>query len=126
MPSFRHAIFDLDGTLIDSLPGIAWSVGEALALCGLRPLTADLKPLIGPPIRSILAAVTGLGDAPSLDRLERAFRASYDAEGWRKTTCYRGRAGYAPEAARRRHRYVGGDQQACADRRADSARARDR
>jgi phosphoglycolate phosphatase len=99
MPSFRHAIFDLDGTLIDSLPGIAWSVGEALALCGLRPLTADLKPLIGPPIRSILAAVTGLGDAPSLDRLERAFRASYDAEGWRKTTCYEG----APDMLRRLH-----------------------
>ena len=97
MASLRHAIFDLDGTLIDSLPGIAWSVGQALELCGLPPLTADLKPLIGPPIRSILAAVTGLCDAPSLDRLERAFRASYDAEGWRKTVCYEG----APDMLRR-------------------------
>jgi len=97
MPSLRHAIFDLDGTLVDSLPGIAWSVGQALALCGLPPLTVDLKPLIGPPIRSILASVTGLRDAPSLDRLERAFRASYDGEGWRKSTCYEG----APDMLRR-------------------------
>jgi len=57
----------------------------------------DLKPLIGPPIRSILASVTGLRDAPSLDRLERAFRASYDGEGWRKSTCYEG----APDMLRR-------------------------
>jgi phosphoglycolate phosphatase len=92
MPSLRHAIFDLDGTLADSLPGIAWSVGQALSLCGLPPLAVDLKPSIGPPIRSILASVTGLCDAPSLDRLERAFRASYDAEGWRKTVCYEGAA----------------------------------
>ena len=90
MESMRHAIFDLDGTLIDSLPGIAWSVERALAECGLPPLTVDLKPLIGPPIRSILATVTGLADAPALDRLERAFRMSYDTEGWRKTTCYEG------------------------------------
>ena len=97
MPSLRHSIFDLDGTLVDSLPGITWSVEQALALCGLPPLAVDLKPSIGPPIRSILAGVTGLRDAPSLDRLERAFRASYDAEGWRKTACYEG----APDMLRR-------------------------
>jgi phosphoglycolate phosphatase len=88
MPGLHHAIFDLDGTLLDSLSGITWSVEQALAQCGLPPLRVDLKPLIGPPIRSILSTVTGISDSPTLDRLERAFRASYDAEGWRKTTCY--------------------------------------
>jgi|SRR5208283_2653943 len=93
MPSLHDAIFDLDGTLVDSSPGIAWSVEQALAECGLPPLSVDLKPLIGPPIRSILATVAGLADAIALDRLERAFRISYDAEGWRKSACYCG----APE-----------------------------
>jgi phosphoglycolate phosphatase len=93
MPSPHDAIFDLDGTLVDSSPGIAWSVEQALAECGLPPLSVDLKPLIGPPIRSILATVAGLADAASLDLLERVFRMSYDAAGWRKSACYRG----APE-----------------------------
>jgi phosphoglycolate phosphatase len=93
MMAKRHAIFDLDGTLADSLPGIAWSIREALAACGLPPFSMELRPLIGPPIRSILATVSGLRDAASLDRLEQAFRASYDAGGWRRTLCYEG----APE-----------------------------
>jgi phosphoglycolate phosphatase len=90
METLRHAIFDLDGTLIDSLPGIAWSVEQALAACGLPELSRDLRPLIGPPIRSILATVSGLQDAPALDGLEQAFRTSYDADGWNKTICYEG------------------------------------
>jgi phosphoglycolate phosphatase len=50
----RHVIFDLDGTLIDSLPGIAWSVDVALRSCGLPPAERDLGPFIGPPVRDIL------------------------------------------------------------------------
>ena len=90
MESFRHAIFDLDGTLVDSLPGIAWSVERALVACGLPAMSADLRPLIGPPIRQILADVTGLIDTLALDRLESAFRAAYDTEGWRIAVCYEG------------------------------------
>jgi phosphoglycolate phosphatase len=90
MTPVRHVIFDLDGTLVDALPGIAFSVHEALQSCALPPLTRDLAPLIGPPIREILAAVSGTAHAGLLDRLENAFRASYDAEGWRRTVCLPG------------------------------------
>ena len=34
-------LFDLDGTLVDSLPGIVWSIGEALAACGLPPKSSE-------------------------------------------------------------------------------------
>lgn len=87
MIAIRHALFDLDGTLVDSLPGIAWSVQEALRANGLAPLSQDLRPLIGPPIRDILAAVSGAADPALLDRLEAGFRSSYDSEGWRRTVC---------------------------------------
>jgi phosphoglycolate phosphatase len=90
MSTLRHVIFDLDGTLADSLPGIAWSIDEALAACGLPPSSTELRPLIGPPIRSILATISGLEDGLALDRLEKAFRTSYDADGWRRTLCYAG------------------------------------
>ncbi|HUA84668.1 MAG TPA: HAD hydrolase-like protein [Bryobacteraceae bacterium] len=86
----RHAIFDLDGTLIDSLPGIAQSVDAALAACGLPPAGRDLRPLIGPPIRSILATVSGVTEEGALERLERAFRVSYDNGGWRFSPAYAG------------------------------------
>lgn len=85
-----NIIFDLDGTLIDSLPGIAWSVSEALRATGLPPISTDLRALIGPPVRHILATISGLPESGTLDRLERRFRLSYDTEGWRRTVCQPG------------------------------------
>ena len=89
----RNVIFDLDGTLVDSIPGIQWSVEAALAECGVPALRRELKPLIGPPIRDILAAVSGASEPAALDRLELAFRSAYDSVGWRKTTCQPGAKG---------------------------------
>jgi phosphoglycolate phosphatase len=89
----RNVIFDLDGTLLDSIPGIQWSVDAALAASGMPPVCRDLKPLIGPPIRDTLAAVSGASDPTALDRMELAFRSAYDSGGWRKTTCQPGAKG---------------------------------
>jgi phosphoglycolate phosphatase len=88
MEFLRHVVFDLDGTLVDSLPGIQTALAEA----GIPVRRRDLKALIGPPIRQILAELSGLAGGPALDRLERAFRASYDSAGWRRTVCQRGAA----------------------------------
>jgi phosphoglycolate phosphatase len=90
MKLLRHIIFDLDGTLVDSLPGIAYSIQAALRACGFPPVAQDLAPLIGPPVRDILATVSGASGGGLLDRLEHSFRASYDAEGWRRTVCLPG------------------------------------
>lgn len=90
MTFLPHVVFDLDGTLVDSLPGIQWSVEAALAETGIPARHRDLKPLIGPPIRRILAELSGVSEEPALDRLERAFRSSYDSSGWRRTVCCEG------------------------------------
>lgn len=92
MAPIRNVIFDLDGTLVDSLPGIARSVEAALLSCGLPPLARDLKPLIGPPIRVILSTVSGVSKPRRLNDLEQAFRLSYDSGGWRGTVCQKGAA----------------------------------
>jgi phosphoglycolate phosphatase len=86
----RNIIFDLDGTLVDSVPGIQWSVETAMKSCGVSGACPDLTPLIGPPIRSILAVATGTDDPLALDRLEKAFRVVYDTDGWRRTLCQPG------------------------------------
>lgn len=81
----RAVLFDLDGTLVDSLPGIEFSVDCALANCGFPPRTRELRPLIGPPIRIIFSRLQPASDQQTLSRLESAFRQSYDSIGWSKT-----------------------------------------
>jgi phosphoglycolate phosphatase len=86
----KSVIFDLDGTLVDSVPGIQWSVEAALRACGMSDICPDLTPLIGPPIRDIMAVATGTTKPATLDLLERAFRAAYDTDGWQRTRCQPG------------------------------------
>ena len=89
-------LFDLDGTLLDSIPGIAYSVRAALRATGLPEGSVDLRSIIGPPIRTIFSRIAATEDTALLDELERHFRLCYDNEGWRKTACFPG----APEALR--------------------------
>jgi len=86
----KNVIFDLDGTLVDSVPGIQWSVEAAMKECGISRECPDLTPSIGPPVRAILAVAAGTTDPTELDRLERSFRAVYDTDGWRRTRCQPG------------------------------------
>src|SRR5437870_1611955 len=82
--------FDLDGTLLDSLPGIAFSIEKAFEACSLSMRPIDLREAIGPPIRKILS-LDALSESESdLDLLERAFRVSYDSDGWQKTLLFPG------------------------------------
>ncbi len=83
--------FDLDGTLLDSLPGILFSIEQAFLACGLPMQPIDLGRAIGPPIRTILGLTAAQATSSSnLDLLEHAFRASYDSEGWQKTLLFPG------------------------------------
>lgn len=88
----KCVFFDLDGTLLDSLPGILHSVQQACQSLGLPKPGIDLRPFLGPPIRSILSKAVGTDDPSLLDRLESSFRASYDSGGWLKTACFDGAA----------------------------------
>lgn len=82
--------FDLDGTLLDSLPGIMFSMEQAFLACGLPMQPIDLRGVIGPPIRTILGFASKQASSTELDLLERAFRSSYDSEGWQKTSVFAG------------------------------------
>jgi phosphoglycolate phosphatase len=73
--------FDLDGTLVDSLPGITSAyhhVRSELRLGGTDE--ADLRPLIGPPIQVGLQQHFGL-TGPQLQRGVRIFREHYATYG---------------------------------------------
>jgi phosphoglycolate phosphatase len=76
----ENFIFDLDGTLVDSLPGIEDSVRFAVS----SPIP-PLRSLIGPPIRSILRCLEPDLSELDLDGLTKRFRKAYDSTGWRNT-----------------------------------------
>jgi len=86
----RCILFDLDGTLLDSLPGIEYSVLAALKSCNLPPPEASIREMIGPPVRTILSRAARTAEVRALDALEKAFRASYDSNGWLMTPCFPG------------------------------------
>ncbi len=53
---FELAIFDLDGTLVDSVPDIAWALNQTLAEEGRGPLTvAAVRDLVGDGARELVA-----------------------------------------------------------------------
>jgi phosphoglycolate phosphatase len=89
----RMVVFDLDGTILDSVAGIEFSIRKAFESCGIPLLRSDFRELIGPPIRVILEKAGNIDDAGELSKLEAAFRTSYDTDGWRMAECFPGAVG---------------------------------
>ncbi len=83
-------IFDLDGTLIDTRPGILYSLQQAIqqALPEVDITGLDFK--IGPPVREMFSRTLKPISETELDSLETAFRASYDTSGWEMSKVYPG------------------------------------
>jgi phosphoglycolate phosphatase len=83
-------LFDLDGTLVDSFPGIAMAYSHVIAEMGLDGIDdAGLRQLIGPPIHVAFHDHFGL----SGDRLEEAvlvFRKHYGSNGLFRFSKYPG------------------------------------
>lgn len=71
-------ICDLDGTLIDSFPGISASLHQTCAQVGIAPLVPIDRTLIGPPLRALLKTVAGSVDEATLERLQQGFVSAYD------------------------------------------------
>jgi len=82
--------FDLDGTLADSLPGLQASIVDALRSGGRQLRVENLRPYIGPGVRTILKNLESDLTEAELDGMERCFRASYDNEGVRNTVLFDG------------------------------------
>ena len=107
----RLVLFDMDGTLVDSTPGIWASIRVAATELGLPdPTPEQLRSMVGPPLQDGFAVAFGLrGD--DVDRAVAAYRghyaagAMYDADVHPASrSCWR--------AARRRCRPGGRHQQA--------------
>jgi phosphoglycolate phosphatase len=85
---FEALICDLDGTLVDSLPGIECSARAAVQQYFPDRHLPSLRPLIGPPVRQIFASLWPDLSNEALDRVVDSFRKHYDKEGCLMTAPY--------------------------------------
>ena len=83
-------IFDLDGTLVDSLPGIEASIRAAVEKCLPGRPVPPIRDHIGPPIRLMLERLYPDRNSFQMDFLVSAFREHYDTRGCRESRLYPG------------------------------------
>jgi phosphoglycolate phosphatase len=81
-------LFDLDGTLIDSEPGITACIRHAFDKLGV-PAPADLRPWIGPPLRHSFAPLLG-HDAVRVEAAVDYYHERFAVLGWREHAAYPG------------------------------------
>ncbi|MGW1274349.1 HAD hydrolase-like protein [Streptomyces sp. NPDC002491] len=83
-------LFDLDGTLVDSAPGVTASAAEALRSVGAPvPDAATLRSFVGPPMHDTFRRVVGL-DEPAARAALTAYRAAYARDGASAAALYDG------------------------------------
>ena len=86
----ENIIFDLDGTLVDSLPGIEYASQRAVdTVCPERG-SLKLRRFIGPPISDIFLRIFPDVAGNELEDLIQEFRKAYDNGGWQKTVLFDG------------------------------------
>lgn len=99
----RGLIFDLDGTLVDSLPGIADSLNRALASLRLpQHSLGTIRGFIGNGARMLISRAAPEGaDEPLLAAIERAFKEDYAQTWTHGTATYPGVAALLTELQQR-------------------------
>jgi phosphoglycolate phosphatase len=81
-------LFDLDGTLSESEPGIMSSLRRAFEVHDIAPLTPEQeRTLLGPPWATSLPPFVG---ADRVDAVIATYREYYGSTGMFETTCYAG------------------------------------
>ena len=100
-------LIDLDGTLIDSRPGIEASLEAALRALGHTPDPAfDITPMIGPPLPSVIGRVLAMYNDDRVDIGIDAYRAHYGEVGLHQFTLYPGIAETLPVLSEHKRCFV--------------------
>lgn len=77
---FRYVLFDLDGTLTDSKPGIFWAIKKVLKLRGKELSDEVLLRFLGPPMEESIVTIAGFSEAEA-KLIKKDFIRLYKAVG---------------------------------------------
>lgn len=95
---FDLVVFDLDGTLVDSVPDIASALARALGTEGLPPPPEEVASLVGEGARRLVERVVPPGTTTgAVDRVFASYRAEYGAHVCERTRLYDGVVGMLDE-----------------------------
>ena len=87
----RLAVFDLDGTLVDSAPDIHAALDRLMAAEGRLPFSrAEVIAMIGDGVRVLVQRASAARDLPFSEDLLAAFTADYTARAAEATTLFPG------------------------------------
>lgn len=96
MSNNAACIFDLDGTLTDSKPGMVRCLRSALNAAGVFS-EGNLDWFIGPPIEFSMAKLMPESGLEEREAVVRAYRELYDISGWSENALYPGIAAVLAE-----------------------------
>ena len=85
-----NIIFDLDGTLVNSAPGVLDALGYVIEKHEIESPVELSADLIGPPLREMLIRLSSSPNASDLNLMELTFKSYYDQIGIFKTAQYEG------------------------------------
>ena len=90
-PGIRVLLFDLDGTLTDSRPGIVACIRHSLEQLSVAcPADDVLTSFIGPPLRGTFATLLGTSDTRLVEEALRLYRVRYASTGLYENQVYEG------------------------------------
>ena len=79
MLKYNAILFDVDGTLIDSAPGILHTLEEVFHTMGVDTTNVNLRRYLGPPLRKSFGE--HFSDKAKIEEAAERYRASYREKG---------------------------------------------
>ena len=93
-PKFDSVLFDLDGTLTNSLPGIARSIQHVLRIMSPAattiPTEEELRWCVGPPLRELFQRLLITTDQSVIEKAVELYIERYERIGFRESRVYPG------------------------------------
>lgn len=89
--NYDAILFDVDGTLIDSAPGIINTLEEVFSQMGVDTTNVDLRRYLGPPLRKSFGE--HFADPALIEKATDLYRDSYAVKGSHECTPYSGAVG---------------------------------
>lgn len=89
MKEYDYILFDLDGTLTDSKPGIVKCIAYALEKDNIPYTQSILDKMVGPPFRVSMKEYFGL-DMPMIEKLIEIYRGVYEVSGYKNCKVFDG------------------------------------
>jgi len=87
---YKNILFDLDGTLIDSAPGIEESFFYAYKQIYKIDCPENIRKLIGPPIDQMLVFINGEKNISIINKFVEEFKYHYDNAGYKNSLLFDG------------------------------------